>query len=96
MPARMLPILAQFDIAPEACGCVMAAHLVDQHINLAGKAWGWNRTYRQLFGQVQAAVDRGLAGLDPSAAGSFSPPRFWSRGGDVAAFRGLRSRLGSG
>jgi len=83
---RTPPIRAQFEITPRAGGCAVAAHLEGQHVNLAGKAGRWQGTCRRLFGEVQESVDRGLAGLDPSAAGSFFPPRFWSRRGEAAAF----------
>ena len=86
MPNRMLPIFAWFDIAPYGHGCAVSAHMVDQHINLAGKAWGWNQTYRRMFGELEEAIDRRLARLDPAAAGAFVPGRFWSRGGEVAIF----------
>ena len=84
MPTRMLPILASFDIVPNGQGCAISAHLADQHINLGGKAWGWNQTYRGLCGEVQEAIDRRLASLDPAAAAAFEPARFWSKGGEVA------------
>jgi len=94
MPARMMPILALFEISPAGPACVISGHLVDHHINLGGKAWGWNQTYRNLFGAVQAAVDDRLARLDPAAAQAFEPPRFWSKGGEVAALEQAQS-LGS-
>jgi hypothetical protein len=85
MPTRMLPIIASFDIAPDGPACIVSAHLVDHHINLGGKAWGWNQTYRRLFGEVQEVVDHRLARLDPAAGAAFVPARFWSAGGEVAA-----------
>ena len=91
MPSRMLPILALFEIAPHGTGCAVSAHLADQHINLGGKAWGWNQTYRQLFSEVQEAVDRRLAGLDPSAAAAFAQAQFWSKGGEVAVLEQVQT-----
>ena len=91
MPARMMPIIAWFDITADTGGCTLAGHFADQHLNLGGKAWGWNQTYRQLFGEVLAAIDSGLARLDPGAAGSFAPARFWSKGGDIAVLEQAQS-----
>ena len=84
MPARVLPILASFDILADAAGCAVSGHFTDNHITVGGKAWGWNQTYQQLFGEILAGVDRGLARLDPEAAASFPPARFWTRGGGIA------------
>ncbi len=84
LPARSMPILAWFDIAPDPSGCGVAGHLVDQHLNLGGKAWGWNQTYQQLFGEILEALDRALARLDPQAGPLFPPARFWTKGGDIA------------
>jgi hypothetical protein len=92
MPPRMMPILAWFDIAADAGGCTVAGHLADQHLNLGGKAWGWNQTYRQLFDEILAAVDTALARVDPGSAGQFGPGRFWSRGGEIAVLEQTQSR----
>jgi hypothetical protein len=92
MPARMLPIVASFEITPGTTGCRVEAHLVDEHINIAGRAWGWNQSYRDLFAEVAATVDRGLARLDPAAATSFAQPSFWSRGGDVGVLEQVQAK----
>ena len=98
MPARMMPIVAWFDITGDPAGSTVAGHFADQHINLGGKAWGWNQTYRQLFGEVLAAIDKGLARLDPGAAESFASARFWSKGGDIAVLeqaQGIGAQAGA-
>ncbi len=84
MPARMLPMLASFDITSDSAGCALAGRFADQHLNLGGKAWGWNQSYRGLFAEALATVDRALARLDPEGAAAFPEARFWTKGGEVA------------
>jgi hypothetical protein len=91
MPARMLPILAVLEIGGTAAGCTVAGHLTDQHINLGGKAWGWNQSYRQLFGEVVTAIDRALGRLDAAAVAGFAPSRFWTKGGEIVALEQVQT-----
>jgi hypothetical protein len=92
IPPKMLPVAAMFDVAAEPGGCRLDVHLVDAQINLAGRAWGLNQTYRDVLGSVAAEIDHALARLDPAAAAGFATPAFWSKGGDLGVLDSVTAK----
>ena len=79
---QKMPVLAVFEVVPDASACRVGCHLTDNVKNL-GKTFGINRQYRDLFDEVQRRVDMGFSRLDGAASQTFAEPVFWSRAGDV-------------
>jgi hypothetical protein len=83
MMKKQFPVVASFEVAPGEDGCTVVGRLTDG-VKSIGKTWGANTQFRELFGDVQARVDLGLARLAGTIPESFTPARFWSRAGDIA------------
>jgi len=79
---KQMPLVAVFDLSPEPSGCALVVHLAD-NIKTVGRTFGVNRQFHELFDEVQARIDAGLAALEPASSANFAPGRFWSRSGDV-------------
>jgi hypothetical protein len=91
-PARMLPVIAWFDLASGPNGSTVSGHLVDQGFAVGGQSLGSVKAYRRLFDEELAALDRGLGRLDATAAPGFQPGRFWSQAGEIAALEQFQAR----
>ncbi len=89
-----MPVLAAFDIASSSTGTAVRIRLSDNVKSLAGKTWGVNRQYREIFEELQGRLDLALARLDPVAARSFVAPSFASRAVDMAAVEQLNALTG--
>lgn len=83
MMKKQFPVVASFEVSPSEDGCAVAVRLTDG-VKVIGKTWGLNTQFRELFGEIQARVDLGLARLAGTIPESFTPARFWSRAGDIA------------
>ena len=92
MVARLMPLAVSIELTANAAGSSLVGHFVDQHINLGGKAWGLNESYRRLFTDALAAIDSHLARLDPQAAAAFGPGQFWSKGGAIGVLEQVQTR----